>query len=357
MKFFQNLVLVRQARKVLALLTKRDKVVFWLLVLARFAVNLMDIAGVALMAVAVNFLIADPNAKSPLSGIFAILGMHADSRGSKLPALFALGLAVVAIFILKAVFSLYLLAKSANQISLLEIKYSKSWMSALSDSKGRFNALALKEDIGYVVTAGSYSIFQRTLVPLGTVFAETAGLISTIIVLVILQPLMTAGVLVYFGLIGLILQNYVGKRNGINAERYTASHVAAVRTVRETIENEKALFLSGRKFYFLNRFAELKAISSQSQAQTTFLNNFPRYVVETALIVGAFGLAGGAFVLQDPLAAATTLTFFLTSATRMTPSLLNAMTSLSIVNGAEADTSKTEDLLDLVGHRLAGLKS
>lgn len=356
MKFLRNLVLVRQARKVLALLTKRDKVVFWLLVVARFAVNLMDIAGVALMAVAVNFLIADPNAKSPLSGVFAALGMHVDSRGSKLPALFALGLAVVAIFILKAIFSLYLMAKSANQISHLEIKYSKAWMAALSDSQGRFNALALKEDIGYVVTAGSYSIFQRTLIPLGTVFAETAGLTSTIIVLVILQPLMTAGVLVYFGLIGLILQNYVGKRNGINAERYTASHVAAVRTVRETIENEKALFLSGRKFHFLNRFAELKAISSQSQAQTTFLNNFPRYVVETALIVGAFGLAGGAFVLQDPLAAATTLTFFLTSATRMTPSLLNVMTSLSIVNSSEADTSKTEDLLDLVGHRLAGLK-
>ena len=354
MKFFQNLVLVRQARKVLALLTKRDKVVFWLLVLARFAVNLMDIAGVALLAVAVNFLIADPNARSPLSGVFAFLGMHVDGRGSKLPALFAIGLAVVTIFILKAVFSLYFMAKSASQISALEIKYAKSWMSALSDSQGRFNALALKEDIAYVVTAGSYSIFQRTLVPLGTVFAEAAGLVSTILVLVALQPLMTAGVLVYFGLIGLILQNYVGKRNGVNAERYTASHVAAVRTVRETIENEKALFLSGRKSHFLDRFAELKTISSQSQAQTTFLNNFPRYVVETALIVGAFGLAGGAFVLQNPLAAATTLTFFLTSATRMTPSLLNVMTSLSIVNGSEADTAKTERLLELVGHRLIG---
>jgi ABC-type multidrug transport system fused ATPase/permease subunit len=354
MKFFQNLVLVRQARKVLALLTMRDKTVFWLLVVARFAVNLMDIAGISLMAVAVNFLIADPNSKSPLSGVFAVLGMHVDARGSKLPALFALGLVVVGIFIFKAVLSLYLMAKSANQISSLEIKYSKAWMAALSDSQGRFNALALKEDIGYVVTAGSYSIFQRTLVPLGTVFAETAGLVSTIAVLVVLQPLMTAGVLVYFGLIGVILQNFVGRRNGVNARRYTQSHVAAVRTVRETIENEKALFLSGRKEYFLQRFAEQKTVSSQSQAQTTFLNNFPRYVVETALIVGAFGLAGGAFVLQDPLAAATTLTFFLTSATRMTPALLNVMTSLAIVSGAESDTVMTERLLGLVGQEMKG---
>ena len=356
MKSFQNLVLVRQARKVLSLLTLSDKLVFWLLVVFRFAVNLMDIAGVALMAVAVNFLIADPKAKSPLSGVFAALGMHLDSRGSKLPALFALGLAVVAIFVLKAIFSLYLMAKSANQISQLEIKYSKTWMAALTDSQGRFNALALKEDIGYVVTAGSYSIFQRTLVPLGTLFAEAAGLVSTVVVLVILQPVMTAGVLVYFGIIGLILQNYVGKRSGLNAERYTSSHVAAVRTVRETIENEKALFLSGRKQHFLDTFTALKTISSQSQVQTTLLSNFPRYVVETALIIGAFGLAGGAFVLQDPLAAATTLTFFLTSATRMTPSLLNVMTSLAIVSGSQADTAKTESLLLLVGHKLEGAK-
>ena len=357
MKLFQNLQIVRQAQKVLALLTRRDKVIFWALVVARFAVNLMDIAGISLMAVAVNFLIADPNSKSPLSGVFGVLGMHVDARGSKLPALFALGLVVVGIFIFKAVLSLYLMAKSANQISSLEIKYSKAWMAALSDSQGRFNALALKEDIGYVVTAGSYSIFQRTLVPLGTVFAETAGLASTIIVLVILQPLMTVGVLVYFGLIGVILQSYVGKRNAINSQRYTDSHVAAVRTVRETIENEKTLFLSGRKSFFLERFSQLKTVSSQSQAQTTFLNNFPRYVVETALIVGAFGLAGGAFMLQDPLAAATTLTFFLTSATRMTPSLLNVMTSLSIINGAEADTTMTERLLLLVGHELKGSAS
>ena len=349
----QKPLLLRQSGRVLHLLTRRDKTVFWLLVVLRFAVNLMDIAGIALMAVAVNFLIAAPGAVTPLSGVFNLLGMHVDSRGSKLPALFAIGIAVVLIFIFKAVVSLALMAKSANQISALEVRYAKNWMEVLTDSQGRFNALPLKEDIGYAVTAGAYSIFQRTLVSLSTLLAESAGLLATFLTLCFIQPLMTIGVLIYFGVIGWILQAYVGERARRHAEAYTESHVAAVRTVRETIENEKILFLSGRKSFFTAKFVELKTISSRSQARTTFLNNFPRYVVETALIVGAFGLAGGAFVLQDPLAAATTLTFFLTAATRMTPSLLNVMGALSVINTAEADTNLTEKLLGMVGLKLA----
>jgi len=57
-------------------------------------------------------------------------------------------------------------------------------------------------------------------------------------------------------------------------------------------------------------------------------------------------------VLQDPLAAATTLTFFLTAATRMTPSLLNVMAAMSIISTAEADTDKTASLLSLGGIKL-----
>mgnify|MGYP000175583802 CR=1 FL=1 len=346
-------LLLRQSGRVLQLLTAREKTVFWLLVVMRFVVNLMDIAGIALMAVAVNFLIAAPGAVTPLSGVFKILGMHVDARGSKLPALFTIGIAVVLIFIVKAVISLALMAKSANQISDLEIRYSKVWMEALTDSRGRFNALPLKEDIGYVVTAGAYSIFQRTLISLSTLLAESAGLLATFVTLCIIQPAMTIGVLVYFGVIGWILQAYVGKRAGRYAQTYTDSHVAAVRSVRELIENENILFLSGRKKFFTSRFVDLKTASSRSQAKTSFINNFPRYVVETALIVGAFGLAGGAFVLQDPLAAATTLTFFLTAATRMTPSLLNVMAAMSVITSAEADTNKTENLLSMVDIRLA----
>jgi len=256
---------LRQSGRVLRLLSRREKAVFWILVVLRFVVNLMDIAGIALMAVAVNFLIAAPGASSPLSGVFKILGMHVDARGSKLPALFTIGIAVVLIFIVKAVVSLALMAKSANQISDLEIRYSKVWMEALTDSRGRFNALPLKEDIGYVVTAGAYSIFQRTLISLSTLLAESAGLLATFLTLCFIQPAMTTGVLIYFGVIGWILQSFVGKRAGIYAQTYTDSHVAAVRSVRELIENENILFLSGRKSFFTNRFSNLNRLLAEAR--------------------------------------------------------------------------------------------
>jgi hypothetical protein len=345
---------LQQSGAVLRLLSSKDLALFWFMAIARFAVNLLDIAGVALLAVAVNFLISEPNGKSPLASIFAFLGMSVDAKGSKLPALFTVGVAVVAIFLLKALMSLKLLAQTARQVSKLEIKYSVKWMIALTDAKGRFNARGVKEEIAYAVTAGSYSIFQRTLVPLGTVVSDSASLILTIVILALLQPVMTLGILVYFALVGLILQNYVGTRTRRNAQIYTESHVDAVRSVREAIENEKQLFLSGRKHVFVKRFEVLKTLSSQSQAQITLLSNYPRYVVESALIVGAFGLAGGAFAVQSPLAAATTLTFFLTSATRMTPSLLNVMAAVSIINGAMPDTLQTENLLESVNSTLGG---
>ena len=345
---------IEQSKKVLSLLSTRDSIYFWLMSGTRFAVNLLDIAGIALLAIAVNFLISDPKAASPLSDVFSFLGMVVDPRGSKLPALFAVGVAVVLIFLFKAVLSVRLLASATMQVSKLEIKYSVQWMRALTDARGRFNAVGAKEEIGYAVTAGSYSIFQRTLVPLGTVISDSASLALTVAILVFVQPLMTIGILLYFALIGLVLQRYVGIRTRRNSETYASAHVSAVRTVRETIENEKQLFLSGNKEGFIDRFESLKTLSSQSQAQITLLSNYPRYVVESALILGAFYLAGGAFILQTPLAAATTLTFFLTAATRMTPSLLNVMSAISIMNAAIPDTLQTESLLTKVERTLGG---
>ncbi len=345
---------VRQSSKVLKLISPKDRVVFWALVVNRFFVNLLDLAGIALLALAVNFLIADPNVESVFSPVFEFLAIKPDSNGSKLPALFVMGLIVVATFLLKAAASLLLMAKSAEQISRLEVKFAQDWFLALTDTKGAYNALPIKEDIAYVVTAGSHSIFQRTLVSLSTVFSETAGLIATFATLCLVQPFMALGVFGYFASIGWFLQSYVGQESHKWANTYSQTHVSAVRTVRESIENEKILYLSGQKHFFDEKFRQLKQLSSSSQVRITIVNNFPRYAVETALVIGAFGLAGAAFMLQTPLAAATTLTFFLTSATRMTPSLLNVIGATSAISSAVADTKLTESLLGLVNIKLGG---
>lgn len=351
-----NLRLFGQSSKVLKLLSRKDRVIFWGLVTLRFLVNLLDLAGIALLALAVNFLIADPNTKSFFSPFFELLSLKTDASGSKLPALFAIGLIVVTTFIVKAVASLLLMAKSAEQISRLEVKFAQDWLLALTDSRGAFNAIPLKEDIAYVVTAGSHSIFQRTLVSLSTVFSEAAALLATFGTLCLVQPFMALGVFGYFAAIGWFLQAYAGKESHKWAKTYSQTHVSAVRTVRESIENEKILYLSGQKNFFDEKFRSLKQLSSKSQVRITVVNNFPRYAVETALVIGAFGLAGAAFMLQTPLAAATTLTFFLTSATRMTPSLLNVIGATSAISSAIADTQLTESLLSLVGIKLGGGK-
>jgi ATP-binding cassette, subfamily B, bacterial PglK len=329
----------------LRLLNPKEKLVFWLFVVARFLVNLMDIAGVGLLALAVNFLISDPGVTGSLTPVFELLRIEVDERGSKLPALFILGFVVSGIFVLKAVFSMLLIYGSTQQISNLEIRYSKLWMDLLTVTKGRFNAEALKEDIGYVSTAGAYAVFQRTLTPAGTMVSESAGLFVTVAVLAMLQPGITIGVLGYFGIIGYLLQRQVGLRTTRNADNYTSAHLNAVRMVREAIENEKALFLSGQRHHFVSRFAAYREVSSRSQANISILNTVPRYVVESALILGAFGLAGMAFAFQPPLEAATTLTFFLTAATRMTPTLLSLFSAVSMIVSAKTDVRLTEAML------------
>lgn len=342
-----------QAFQALQLLDPKEKIAFWLFVIARFVVNLMDIAGVGLLALAVNFLIADPSVRGSLTPVFELLGIAVDERGSKLPALFVLGFVVSGIFVLKAVFSMLLIYGSTHQVSKLEVRYSKSWMNLLTVSNGRFNAEALKEDIGYVSTAGAYAVFQRTLTPAGTLVSESAGLFVTVAVLAALQPGITIGVLGYFGVIGYLLQRQVGLRTTRNADRYTAAHLNAVRVVREVIENEKALFLSGQRHHFVSRFAAYREVSSRSQANISILNTVPRYVVETALILGAFGLAGMAFAFQPPLEAATTLTFFLTAATRMTPTLLSLFSAVSMIVSAKTDVRLTEDMLVKAGANIS----
>lgn len=343
--------------KVMRLLETRDKFLFWLLAATRYIVGLLDLFGIGLIALAVNFLIADLSAGGGLTKIFTFFGIGLDARGSKLPALFIIGLVAVGVFVTKAALSVYLLFKSANQVSRLEIEHAARWMDQLTDSKGRFNARALKGEISYAVTSGASSLFQRTLVPFAAIVSEGATLITSVVILFVIQAPMTIGVVAYFATIGLVLQRFVGRQSGINSMQFTTAHIDSIRTVDETVENENLLFLSGRRQSFVKRFADQRAIASRSQASTSVLSNIPRHVIETSMIFGAFLLAAAAFFYQEPLEAATTLTFFLTSATRMTPSLLNIMSGTSLIRGADADIKKTEELLSRIDFDLGGGKN
>jgi ATP-binding cassette, subfamily B, bacterial PglK len=329
----------------LRLLTRRDIAIQFGITIVRYLVNLLDLAGVTILALAVNFLISVSAPTGLLGDLYDILNIGVDASGSKLLALFYLGSVALAVFILKAVLSVALLNISLKHIAMLETMYSTEWLTQLSTYGGKVSVKKRKGEITHIISIGAQSIFQRIVAPIATFAAESASLITVLVVLGTVQPLLTATLVFYFLLISVVMQKIIGRKLSLASVKYRNSFITYLQEAENLLRNRNHLVLSGRLVSEIESFREEREVASASNATIIAVSNYPRYVIETALIAGAFALAGLAFLLMDPLSAATTLTFFLTTAARMTPSVVNMLGCVSQIQSASADLIQTKAIL------------
>jgi len=68
--------------------------------------------------------------------------------------------------------------------------------------------------------------------------------------------------------------------------------------------------------------AVVRKVNSEANASMTFIALVPKYLLDAALVVGAFALVGSQFYTSSLTTAIGTVTLFLAAATRVLPSIL-----------------------------------
>lgn len=344
---------VREAiRAALGLLSKRDRRLLGVSVGIQMSTSFLDLVGVLLLglvgALAVTVVQSQP-APGMVTTLADFLGLG-ELSGQQLVLVFAASAAVV--LLTKSVLSSYLTRRVfiflANRQALVSARLTKELLSRpltfIQKRSSQQTAFALIQGAG----AATIQILGQMVIAA----TEIALLVVLAVALLILDPLVTVGAILFFGLVALILQKAMGGWAARIGTTAALADIASLNAIQEAVSAYREVSVSNRRAFYVDRIGKLRWQAAKVAADGTFIQMLPKYIFEAALVIGGFALAGVLFSTQDSIVAVGTLALFVAAASRVMPSLLRLQGAALALRAAAGTSKSTFSLAEELGNPL-----
>lgn len=314
---------VRQAvREALALLTPRDRRLLRWSIFIQMGTSLLDLIGVLLIGLVGAVAVTTVQSLPPPPAVTSIANSLGLSGISDQALVIVLASAAATVLLTKSIVSSYLtrrvLVFLANRQALVSARLSK----ALLSMPLTFVQKRSSQQTAYALITGAGAATIQILGQMVVAATELALLVVLGVGLLFVSPVAAIGAILFFALIAYGLQRTMGgwaSRVGTTAAE---ADIASLNAVQEALSAYREVTVTDRRTLYVDRIQALRWRASNVMADTLFIQMFPKYMFEGALVVGGFALAGVLFATQDSVAAVGTLALFLAAGTRVMPSLL-----------------------------------
>lgn len=310
------------------LLTKKNKTIVVFLALFRSLLGVLDLLGIVmlgfLLAKAANQ-ISNDQSKTILSN-FDFKNILSEL------SLLQLAIFTVIIFLSKSIFALATMRYMALRLAKVENEIIEDRFNKLLNSSTSTVDKLSKQEINYAATTSANSAITKLLTVGVTILSETILLVLIAGLFALVNFRITVAICLYFALIGTAMHKTVGGQYAKVGKQSAESMVASFSSVEDTVNSFREIKSLGKQEQFSSRFAKNRIKLAQSLAYTDYLSAVPRYIVESALMVGALALAAFSFRSGSTADAAALLGVFMTGGLRIMASMLPLQTSLGSVN-------------------------
>ena len=203
------------------------------------------------------------------------------------------------------------------------------------------------QQTAYALTTGVNAATVNTLGPATVVSAEASLVILLMAGLLFVDPLVAIFSLVFFGLLGVILQLALGRWAQHLGDRQRESGISSMETLQHSMRGYREIKVSGRRALFISRFTNARWEAARVQADLFILSQLGKYVFEIGLVVG-----GGLLIIvlaqsRSITASVAILTVFLIASSRLVPSLLRMQAAFSSIRNS---AGLSEQLFSFVDH-------
>jgi ABC-type multidrug transport system fused ATPase/permease subunit len=312
------------ARTSLSFLEPRERFVYFLLVVLRCLVGFLDVFGILLVGV-----VASIGTTQLQSGASATVFL-----GFTLPRLNGAGLLglvsfTLAVFVVKAVIAISLTRSLTSFIARIEIRNANALANhLLRGSLERAKRLS-KAEFQYAITESTVWSFTGVLNNVANIASEGFLLLIVAVAFFVVNPVVAAFAIVYFTLVVVVMQAFIArllKRAGNDAAAGTVETTSAV---SDTLDTFREISVLAKQELFLDRIHTSRAKLARSGGTLQFLAGMPRFVVETALILGVVVFVGQQLLSGELATGLATLGIFLAGAVRIVGSILPLQTAIA----------------------------
>lgn len=201
----------------------------------------------------------------------------------------------------------------------------------------------------FAVTRGVELIVLQVLGTAAVLIADLSLLLIMTLGLFVVDPTAAVVILFIFSFIGYFLYRFMHIRASALGLNSSKLNIASNEKIVEVFGSYRESVVRNRRDYYAREIGGLRFALADLSAEMNFLPYVSKYVIETAVVLGAVLIGATQFVLQDAMHAVATLAIFLAAGARIAPAVLRIQQGSILMRGSLGQATPTLDLIDLLG--------
>ena len=338
----QNSVLIRSLR----ILPKSDRPKIFAAVILQICIGFLDLLGVAGIGVLGALAVTGVQSQVPGNRVNTVLELLGISNFSFQSQAAIIATISGAILILRTVLSvvitkkiLYFLGRRGALISsnLATRLLSQSILEVQSRST---------QETAYALTVGVSAITLGVLAATMAIIADFSLLVIIVLGLFLVDSIMAVVTIIFFGLLGFFLYHLMNIKAHRLGVLNSSLNIESNEKIVEVLNSFRESVVRNRRNFYAKQIGDLRFKFADVSAETQFLPNVSKYVIESGIVIGALIISGVQFALQDASYAIATLSVFLAAGTRIAPAIMRLQQSFITIKNSVGAALPTLQLID-----------
>lgn len=336
-------------RRSLGVLSKSDQRKVVAVVVIQIFMGVLDLLGVLAIGLLGALSVTGLQSGKPGDRVSSALSiLHISSYSFQTQASI-IGISAVLLLVGRTALSIFFTRRILFFLSRRGAKISANLISRLlAQPLLKVQARTTQETL-FAVTTGVTLITLQVLAVTIVLISDVALLLIMAIGLFLIDATTALATFLVFTLIGYFLYRFMHVRAGALGQTSSALNIKSNEKIVEVFSSYRESVVRNRRDYYAREIGKLRYLLADTSAELTFMPYVSKYVIETAVIVGALLIGAVQFLLQDAKHAVATLAIFLAAGTRIAPAVLRIQQSFVQIRGSLGQATPTLDLIEDLG--------
>ena len=310
----------------------------------------LDLLGVVAIGLLGALSVTGLQSNAPGDRVGSALKLLHISESSFQTQATVLGVGAVVLLVGRTVLSIFFTRRILFFLSRRGASISATLISRLLSKPLLIVQSRTTQETLYAVTSGVALITLQVLATSIVMVSDLSLLVVMAVGLFAVDPITAIATTLVFSLIAYFLYRFMHVRASELGFKNSKFSIISNERIVEVFSSYRESVVRNRRDYYARKIGQLRFALADVSAEAAFMPYVSKYVIETAVVIGALLIGAAQFILQDAAHAVATLAIFLAAGTRIAPAVLRVQQGLIQIRGSLSAAAPTLDLIDSLGN-------
>jgi len=330
-KRLSSVGLIEVVRDAIQFLPHQGRIYLKFYVALQILISLLDMVALILVGLVTTLGMAIISGIDKSIVIVMPLNMQFNFQ-SQVKTVYTLGLIAFMMFFIRTFLTLILNAKMLKKMAVWSSEISSGLLKELFQTPYTWVRTQNIDRVAFNLTQGVQYGVLGVIGQFGILVSESILAFFIMLLLFIVNPLMAATMFMIFGMFSVFVYLRIGKGINVTAEIVSDGVVAGNFEVRNVLNLFREIFVLKRTDFFIEKFQNQRLETSKSYARLNWLQQIPKYAIESAMLLGGMLITLVSFYNSTAAQALTTLVIFLVASARVMPSALRIQQAMMLIH-------------------------